>query len=894
MDFPCSNYTFLPANWLTIANQVHGLWNCYLQSASRHQQQLNGIEHLISLQQTCGFGDHLTEQADIVVKRILLATPQGPSIFEYKIAALSSPMIVYIGKALPPNTSPSQAQWVALRQKLEWWCIYNSEIMPGRVCYCIGAIGSYVRFWLYTTTVFAPQRVVYSQFATTTINGNISTSITTSTDAAATTAAASSASLAFDCQSTECFTTTWIFTAGTSEIIDIPNGDFDTELTLIGPTTLTWTAPTGTVFTEPFATTVPLTITIDSGYVDYLEDITGNVATVSGPTSVTTDVVQSGDMIYFINSIETETATFTQTVVEETQVLQIPVGTTYTLVTLVGPTDYIVTYTQAAYFATDPTPGVIAGGNTDDPQCNLTAGATLFSDDINRYITYAYQYVSLDAGQTTVTDSPLPITTATEEFGTYTELLYSPSHTFVGPTIFSLTTTQDLFNSLLVLFPTVSVLYFPVTSPNTACLSTTMAPGNMSASGIMVDARGLSGLSGDGSTLVNSNGFTFTSPSIYLVFPTISAVDACGLIGSIHTSTTIGFAPDDVSSVALVGGTTAFGVFDPADAQCPPLDATVPLYSIIGQTGYNPIISPPAGLTLLDPAWAGGCVIAEFQGNDPPFALIPQSNLSPTTSRPPGPINTPASPSSGIPAIPVQTNPPKTTTMFTPQSATAPLGASASSPPDAPPVASSSSLAANPPPSSATPTPHSTFTLPSDAAPLINPATALPAAPNDVSAVTAGVPPPSSASAAPPNSPPAILTLGGQTYTGTSGVYIIGSQTLAAGGKAARRLRSVWVGDHGDETRISHGACLDETPHRHVIPDMASQPGELPGAWKQYELEIHSFHLVSPGRDRLPAEERRQHPQPNIDKTQRELQNSQSALLWYLKRKLLQWQMTNA
>ncbi|MCJ1396931.1 hypothetical protein MMC11_000123 [Xylographa trunciseda] len=551
------------------------------------------------------------------------------------------------------------------------------------------------------------------------------------------------------------------------------------------------TAPTGTVFTEPFATTFPLTITIDSGYVDYLEDITGNVATVSGPTTVTTDVVQSGDMIYFINSIETETATFTQTVVEGTQVLEIPVGTTYTPVTLIGPTDYTVTYTQAAYFATDPTPGVIAGGNTADPHCNLTAGATLFSNDVNRFITYAYQYVSLDAGQTTVTDSPLPIITTTEEFGTFTILPYSTSHTFIGPTIFSLTTTQDLFNSLIgndnpglrcggicgscaILFPTVSVLYFPVASPNTACLSTTMAPGNMSASGIMVHARGLSGLSGDGSTLVNSNGFTFTSPSIYIVFPTISAVDACGILGSVHTSTTIGFAPNDVSSVALVGGTTAFNVFNPADAQCPPLDATVPLYSIIGQTGYNPIISPPAGLTLLDPAWAGGCVIAEFQGNDPPFALIPQTNLSPTTTLHPGPINTPASPSSAIPAIPAQTQPPNTATMFSPHSATASLNAPASSPPAASPS----------PPSSPPPIQHNTFALPSDAAPPSDPTTALPAAPNDPpSSVTAGAATPSSPTtpAAPP-SPLPTLTLNGHAYTATSGIYLVGSQTLRPGG----------------------------------------------------------------------------------------------------------------
>ena len=387
-------------------------------------------------------------------------------------------------------------------------------------------------------------------------------------------------------------------------IIDVPNGEFDTELTLIGPTTLTWTANTGTAFTEPFPTTYPLTLTLKSGEVDFLEDISFNMYTISGPTTFTTNAVNSGDVMFFVNSIETETDSFSTFVPEGTQALQVPVGTGYSDVTIVGPTTFDVTFTQIAYFATDDNVGVIAGGDTTAASCSLQPST--FANDPNRIVTYAYQYLSLSAGQTTVTLSPKPLTTAIENGFTDTFIPFVTA-TFIGPTVFSVTTTQDLFNGLTpgdqvpglrcaglcgycaVLFPTVSVLYWPVASPNTACLSTvtsTQAPSNSSGPGVVVKARSLSGLSGSGSTLVNPQGFTFTSPSVYIVFPTISAIDSCGILGSIHTSTTLAFAPGDVSTAALSSGINVYNSFNFADVSCPPADATVPLYSIIGQTGY--------------------------------------------------------------------------------------------------------------------------------------------------------------------------------------------------------------------------------------------------------------------------------------------------------------------
>ena len=207
-------------------------------------------------------------------------------------------------------------------------------------------------------------------------------------------------------------------------------------------------------------------------------------------------------------------------------------------------------------------------------------------------------------GQTTVADSPLGLQTETNNGITATFIAYSPSFTWTGPTVVSITTTQDLLDygqanipglrcgavcgNCALVFPTVSVLYFPTASPDTACLST-LTQGNHSFTGF--GKRGVTSLEGSGSTLVNDEGFTFTSPSVYVVFPTISATDSCGKVGSVHTSTTLAFAPGKLSTAALGKSGLVYSSFDFKYVSCPPSDGNTLLYSIIGQTGYNPIIS---------------------------------------------------------------------------------------------------------------------------------------------------------------------------------------------------------------------------------------------------------------------------------------------------------------
>jgi hypothetical protein len=50
-------------------------------------------------------------------------------------------------------------------------------------------------------------------------------------------------------------------------------------------------------------------------------------------------------------------------------------------------------------------------------------------------------------------------------------------------------------------------------------------------------------------TYVDDDNFTWTSPSVYIIFNGLSATDRCGLVGSSIGRTTMSFDPQDVSSI---------------------------------------------------------------------------------------------------------------------------------------------------------------------------------------------------------------------------------------------------------------------------------------------------------------------------------------------------------
>lgn len=109
-------------------------------------------------------------------------------------------------------------------------------------------------------------------------------------------------------------------------------------------------------------------------------------------------------------------------------------------------------------------------------------------------------------------------------------------------------------------------------------------------------------------------------PSNYLVFPTISAGNACTRVGNIYYDHTIAFAPGAISTI--VGNTGVTQEFNFADLPCPPPEvaaADIYFYNPQSNPGrpYSPMIAPPQEIFDMDPAFKS-CVAAVYQGFDPP------------------------------------------------------------------------------------------------------------------------------------------------------------------------------------------------------------------------------------------------------------------------------------
>jgi len=158
---------------------------------------------------------------------------------------------------------------------------------------------------------------------------------------------------------------------------------------------------------------------------------------------------------------------------------------------------------------------------------------------------------------------------------------------------------------------------------------------------------------------VGADGFTFTSPSIYVIFPVISATNECGQLGHVYTSLTESFAPGELSTVDGLGFT--YGAFNAEDLPCPPsngfetgldinsqpasLNPAIMAFQSVYAKEVKPFVQLPERVTQLDPAWMSCGLSLINVGIDPPHALIPAENMAPgVTAVAPNPKPTPAAP----------------------------------------------------------------------------------------------------------------------------------------------------------------------------------------------------------------------------------------------------------
>lgn len=116
-----------------------------------------------------------------------------------------------------------------------------------------------------------------------------------------------------------------------------------------------------------------------------------------------------------------------------------------------------------------------------------------------------------------------------------------------------------------------------------------------------------------------------TSPSVYVVFPSIIASDGCELIGSTYADITTSFAPGALSTIRPTDNSTY--AFNFADLPCPPASV-----GWDGVGAYQPRLAPPPFLFGLDKAFAT-CIPGASQGIDPFGALQTANGISPPRQR---------------------------------------------------------------------------------------------------------------------------------------------------------------------------------------------------------------------------------------------------------------------
>ena len=153
-----------------------------------------------------------------------------------------------------------------------------------------------------------------------------------------------------------------------------------------------------------------------------------------------------------------------------------------------------------------------------------------------------------------------------------------------------------------------------------------------------------------------------TSPSIYVRFPTVSASDACGFIGSALTSITLAFSPGELSTFVWelymsTSTQTYTSALDTADLPCGPWNGTDKFLPEpwSNYSSYQPLIVLPSKLVNMVPAWKS-CTADMFEGQDPPRALTPAAAMAPTpTDAETDPQGNPAFPSPPIVSLPRNT-----------------------------------------------------------------------------------------------------------------------------------------------------------------------------------------------------------------------------------------------
>ncbi len=109
---------------------------------------------------------------------------------------------------------------------------------------------------------------------------------------------------------------------------------------------------------------------------------------------------------------------------------------------------------------------------------------------------------------------------------------------------------------------------------------------------------------------------------MYVAFGDVTAGNMCGIVGAVHTSVTLAFAPGELSTVDWRGELP----FSPADLSCGPHQpfkfGPFGIQAVTAGEIYRPTIQIPDRLKSLDSAWSK-YYADHYEGADPPVAISP-------------------------------------------------------------------------------------------------------------------------------------------------------------------------------------------------------------------------------------------------------------------------------
>ncbi|MCJ1478389.1 hypothetical protein MMC13_007069 [Lambiella insularis] len=347
-----------------------------------------------------------------------------------------------------------------------------------------------------------------------------------------------------------------------------------------------------------------------------------------------------------------------------------------------------------------------------------------------------------------------------------------------------------------VLNAQIRLAYFPEASGRNC--SSKPLPGAVTSSASLPVSSGIARRQASNGSTVVIDGFTFTSPSLYVeVVGTASVHDSCGPLGPVLTSATVAVPSGGLSTVSYDIPSGNFWNGDPSqypaftkqlnveDLACPTWGLSNPItdpailqsisayqpgliYRSVGPP-YNPLVVPPKELLAAAPEWkscpqflTGGNWVITYNIFDPPYALTPVQSLG-------GPATSPAVSTPAPPQSETQASPASSPTVFAPVSATA-MTTPSPAPTSAVVIPPQSSSAADPvqPSTSADPAQSPTTRSGGLGGIIISAFTGNGPSPASAGSATSVVPAPSSTTIALPPAPPAsftVLTLSGVVVT---------------------------------------------------------------------------------------------------------------------------------